>query len=1174
VNQTSFFNTISHRPNLSQSENHLTVGASSLSGDWDPAITDYYNIISQYYSSNSLESIVWQPENSFDYQPNLATSWEFEYWLEENNSLGFTNTGGHKSVTLTLRQGVTFHDGSDWNATVLKWNIDQAHLINGNYTGAAEGDDDWEQEEGNLLGTMLVEDYKPYFTPNWNLSEYDSPNLGITEPTTPPTVTDYAWYDLGPNASLIDYPGLTLLPNNTVMNPTPYGGWVSGSPIHYAPYDRFPIVKYVEIIENLASGGKVKVHFNSWNSEGFNGFVNNPIISYHSYKDDYTVHGIYGWKDDELTSPNPTMVKNLIGTGPYIYIEHDEVGTPPGGSMVKNLNYWNRTALEAEGWFDADYIDIISFPAGELGKDAQNTALLTHAIDYSFDSMFRPLDYNAIQANPRIQYLDAAASEYKTNIVLNCINETWWAWPEKDAWRIDEYGELSGNVTAGGVPHAMRKAMSFAYNYDLHIHTVLNDRAVRNGGTLGTANLYYNDSVGIADYNVTKAREILLTTETDTSGDVFNTYNEINQSYLPDNDLYNFSKLCDARGLTASSPDGDWVWAAENNPIYTFNFYYDSAHQDTYNILVTSLKDIGVAVVSDADNKVNTIIWDTVRFGTLRTFDGEHGLFSCNGWVMDEHMPHDVPALNTFWHYVDPDRGRWRETGDTPGTSQAEHYWGNFGFNFVSEIDLIYDRLATSGQAERKQYYSQIADIQQNEKYGVIFLYEAKEGWALWKDWEMNLNHGFLFFANFDKLPAPGDIALSSDAGIPDIDGNFNLIWNVSIGADNYSLYRYDSVITQINGSLDLIADKNATSPFSISGLTDGEYYFVVVAHNQSGDTMSNNFHITVQIPPPGVLTLSSNAGIPDIDGNFDLTWSTSIGADNYSLYRHDSVITQINGSLDFISYQTATSPFPISGLTDGEYYFVVVASNQSGDAISNNIHITVQIPPPGALTLSSDMGTPDIDGNFNLTWSASIGADNYSIYRYDSAITQINGSLVLISYQTATSPFPISGLTDGMYYFVVVAHNPSGDTLSNNIQTIVQIPPRSFILSTNALFPDDDGIFNLIWTISDGADNYSLYMHNNPITVINSSLILLFDQIITYLFPVSGLSNGEYYFMVLAHNQNGDTFSNMVHVTVSKTEGPNAPAIPGYNIFMILGIVIFSAVILFKRKKIKCKLR
>ena len=42
--------------------------------------------------------------------PNLATKWEV--------------APDKKSITLTLRQGVKFHDGSDFNATVAKWNLD------------------------------------------------------------------------------------------------------------------------------------------------------------------------------------------------------------------------------------------------------------------------------------------------------------------------------------------------------------------------------------------------------------------------------------------------------------------------------------------------------------------------------------------------------------------------------------------------------------------------------------------------------------------------------------------------------------------------------------------------------------------------------------------------------------------------------------------------------------------------------------------------------------------------------------------------------------------------------------------------------------------------------------------------------------------------------------------
>ncbi len=716
----------------------------SLVGDWDPAITDWYNALVGSYLFDALEYPIGipiyyaagtdGPPLYEEWIPILVTDWEFEMYPELNNTLGFVNTGGYKTTTLTLRENVTFTDGSDWNATVFKWNIDRVHLINGNYTGAARGNDRWSEDEGNLLGTMLVEDNKAYFTAAWNKSEYDSLNLGLTPPAILPDVNDYAWYDLGPNRTLVDYPGVTILPNDTVRNPNPYSRWdyVTGAAIHNAPYDRFPGVAKVEILENPKSGGKIKIYHNTWNTDGLGTFVNYPMISYQSYKDDYTIHGIYGYENGVLIDPNPTIVDHMIGTGPYIFQEHDESGTPPGGYLLKNPNYWNRTELEADGWFDVDRVEIIKFPAGELGADAQNTALLTHAIDYAFDSMFQPLDYDAVQANPNIRYEDAVTSEYKTNIVLNAINETWWSWPGYDSWRKGFY-PLSGNATSAGLPMALRESMNYAFNYDLMIGTVLNDRAVRNGGILGTANLYYNSSVGVTPYNKTKAREILLTTESDPSGEVYTGMGGA-YGYWPNVDLYNFSKKCADRGLTASSTDADWQLIAETNPIWEVNFYYDSAHQDAQSVLLQSLKNIGVALVAKTTNKVTTIIWDTVRIGHLTTFDGEHSLWSAEAWIMDEHMPHDVPELNTFWHYVDPDRGKWRTLGPAAGGVTSWHYWGNFGFNFNAEADVLYDRIVTSKPTERKKFYSQLADIEQNEKFGVMFLYEAKEGFALWKD--------------------------------------------------------------------------------------------------------------------------------------------------------------------------------------------------------------------------------------------------------------------------------------------------------------------------------------------------------------------------------------------------------------------------------------------------------
>jgi peptide/nickel transport system substrate-binding protein len=56
-------------------------------------------------------------DNKAGVHPALATAWNVAADL--------------KSITLTLRQGVKFHDGSDWNATVCKWNLDL--LVTGKY---------------------------------------------------------------------------------------------------------------------------------------------------------------------------------------------------------------------------------------------------------------------------------------------------------------------------------------------------------------------------------------------------------------------------------------------------------------------------------------------------------------------------------------------------------------------------------------------------------------------------------------------------------------------------------------------------------------------------------------------------------------------------------------------------------------------------------------------------------------------------------------------------------------------------------------------------------------------------------------------------------------------------------------------------------------------------------
>ena len=294
----------------------------------------------------------------------------------------------------------------------------------------------------------------------------------------------------------------------------------------------------------------------------------------------------------------------------------------------------------------------------------------------------------------------------------------------------------------------------------------------------------------------------------------------------------------------------------------------------------------------------------------------------------------------------------------------------------------------------------------------------------------------------------PGNFVLSSNAGDPDPDGNFDLTWTVSSGATNYSVYRYSSYITEINGSLTLLADEITDLSMALSSYTDGIYYFIAVAHNNFGDTLSNCISVSVEIPLlPGDFVLSSNAGDPDSDGNFDLTWTVSSGAINYSIYRYSSFITEINGSLTLLADEITDLSMGLSGYTDGTYYFIAVAHNDYGDTLSNCINVSVEVPqqPPGDFVLSSNAGDPDPDGNFDLTWTVSSGATNYSIYRYSSYITEINGSLTLLADEIIDLSMGLTSYSDGTYYFIVVAHNDYGDTLSNCVEiTVLQegIPP------------------------------------------------------------------------------------------------------------------------------------
>lgn len=147
----------------------------------------------------------------------------------------------------------------------------------------------------------------------------------------------------------------------------------------------------------------------------------------------------------------------------------------------------------------------------------------------------------------------------------------------------------------------------------------------------------------------------------------------------------------------------------------------------------------------------------------------------------------------------------------------------------------------------------------------------------------------------------------------------------------------FDKYFFASNGTIDSTAWSN---------LGEGSVSVKFFANDSEGFLTSEEVSVTKTFPtPPTSFILGSDAGAPDDNGDFVLTWTESTYADNYSVYQHDGYITEINGSLTLLVAETTDRSLPLSGYADGAYYFVIISHNVFGTNVSNCVRVEVEIP-------------------------------------------------------------------------------------------------------------------------------------------------------------------------------------------------------------------------------------
>ncbi|NHJ19338.1 MAG: hypothetical protein EAX91_00235 [Candidatus Lokiarchaeota archaeon] len=703
----------------------FTVGACGPApiGNWDGI--SFGATTGDYFRYNALEGLFDLPysADSGDYSnlvPVLATNWTIHSRPDEMNAAGFMNYGGVDYMDITLRENVLFHDGSDWNATVCKWNLDRLMYTLGsiNYCLGSPATIDSAVSGNRPIYWLSVADWYPYRTASWDVTNYRGPFLGGT-------------------TYLNEYPGFGY----SSVADQPYG------------INRFPRFTNVTILDGKQSGGTVRVFFNDWGTGPqylSNAWVR--FISMDTYKDYFDVP-IMGYgdvpgfpQDDPLTFPG-----HLIGTGPYMF-DGFSIDT---GTMTRFDNWWNASAQQAKGWHKVPSVSVVTFSHSTAGYAARTTAIVTGDIDFAYDHSWEPLGYSDVAAAPNLEYIDMGQENYGEVMVLNCVNETYLRYWYDVSFNLSQpvgspytYPILSSSnikeadgtlKPTNGVDRAFRKALSYAFDYDAYI-ALYGGRVVRSGGLLAGTHEYYNPAVNLPTRDLTIARQTLL-------DDPF------------------WGPICAARGLTSTTDD--WNAVAVSNPIYTFEDHYDGAHLESYSVLISSLADIGCDI--DATD-------DTPQGGTYPAIlAGTLPLLSCDGFALKPYhsdindlgyiqayyqstgIIERIPTAGTF-----PFIGYSRYIADYNSYPYAFPYkaGSNMGFNYNATCDSLIAKLWFQNDTGRQQYYSELADWAQNYQYPMLYLGNDLTGRAISKDWVTAWNWNWIL--RFDSVkysptaPVPG----------------------------------------------------------------------------------------------------------------------------------------------------------------------------------------------------------------------------------------------------------------------------------------------------------------------------------------------------------------------------------------------------------------------------------
>jgi rhamnogalacturonan endolyase len=311
---------------------------------------------------------------------------------------------------------------------------------------------------------------------------------------------------------------------------------------------------------------------------------------------------------------------------------------------------------------------------------------------------------------------------------------------------------------------------------------------------------------------------------------------------------------------------------------------------------------------------------------------------------------------------------------------------------------------------------------------------------------------------------------------------------------------------------------------------------------------------LTGYVPPPPA-SVSADAG----NGSALLSWPATPGATSYNVLRsaasggtYSEIATGSNAVIGPVcgsgpSNATYLDTTATNGTT---YYYVVQSVNPTGtsadSAQSAGVTPSSGAPstPPAA---PAALGDTVASGTVSLTWSASSGANYYTVQRQTviDKIPNFSPTPTLTSTSTILSTIILSNTVTGLgytdtsvtngskYAYTVFATNAAGTSGSSNTVVARPVPASAPSTPINVTATASGGQAVLTWSAVPGAVGYIIEVSNSPAGPF-TYLISVAD--LTY--TETGLTSGKtYYYEIIAVNSDG--------VSVNSTEVSTAPLPP-----------------------------